>query len=53
MKTNYLMSAAKPARTINVREELTVFPSCCTRTELLAVCVNNMRREGCSKRGKQ
>lgn len=53
MKTNNLMSAAQPVTAIYVGKESTVCPSCCTRIELLAMCVNNVRREGCPKCGQQ
>lgn len=53
MKTTDLMSAAEPVPTIYVGEELTVCPSCRTRTELLAMRANSVRREVCPKCGKQ
>ncbi|GJJ05647.1 hypothetical protein RugamoR64_61850 [Duganella rhizosphaerae] len=53
MKSNDLKSAAAPVPTIYVGEELTLCPSCGTRTELLAIRANNVRREGCTKCGQQ
>lgn len=52
MKINDTTSAAAPVQTIYVGEELTLCPSCGTRTELLAMLAH-ARREGCASCGQQ